>query len=243
MKDNPIYPLAKRYIREYHKQLNLSGKRMKQVLSKHNPTASNQAFLLKWMMNISNDVKKQTQRLLVEAIEDVIYYTLEKYNKIHKGEKLSDTRLNELQMEIYKDFLLSEFKGATLDQRISQADKRLKVNLQTELNTYINGPNMGSKDYANLINSITGKEYKPGGTAYRWNSRLLLSEIFRAYQFTARKVLGELGVDRVSWVNSPRHKENGSVIDEYSKSEFTPDTLPEYPYPCNDSYFIPIYKS
>ena len=243
MKDNPVFPLAKRYIREYQKQIGLSGKRMKKILDKHKPSINNQAFLRKWINNLSGDITKYTQKMLVEAVEEVIEVTLDVYNKNHKGDKLTKARLDELKMEIYKDFLLSSFKGATIDTRISTAEKRLKVNLFMELNNLINGLNLGSKHYANLINSITGKEYKQGGTAYRWNSRLVLSEIFRAYQFTARRVLGELGVERVSWVNSPRHEEKDSLIDNYSKQEFTPSTLPDYPYPCNDSYFIPIYES
>lgn len=242
MKDNPIYPLSKRRIREYQKLLRLYGKKTRNLLTKYKATPFNQAFLSKWLNNISSDLSSQTQRFIVESVDEVIEKTLNIYNKLHEGEKLSEDRLRELHLEIRKEFLLSNFKGATVDQRISQAERRLRVNLQRELQNLILDYAKGSYGLDNLINSITGKDYQYGGTAYRWNSRLVLSEMYRAYQFTARRILSELDVKEVQWVNSPRHESKESLIDKYAESTYKPSELPEYPYPCNDSYFIPIYK-
>jgi hypothetical protein len=241
MKDNPVYRLSKRRMNEYRKTLSLYGKRTQQLLNKHKATPNNQAFLRKWLFKIADDISKETQRLLVDSVDDIIIKTLETYNKLHKGDRLSDERLEELFLEIRKEFLLSKFKDATVDQRISQAERRLKANLQMELQNLVLGYYTGSHGIENLINSITGTDYKTGGTAYRWNSRLVLSEMYRAYQFTSKVVLAELGVKWVEWVNSPRHEPNDSVIDEYAEKVYKPNELPDYPYPCNDSYFIPIY--
>lgn len=242
MRDNPIYPLSKRRIREYQKLLRLYGKKTRNLLTKYKATPFNQAFLTKWLNKISSDLSSQTQRFIVESVDEVIEKTLNIYNKLHEGEKLSEDRLQELHLEIRKEFLLSKFKGATVDQRISQAERRLRVNLQRELQNLILDYDKGSYGLDNLINSITGKDYQYGGTAYRWNSRLVLSEMYRAYQFTARRILSELDVKEVQWVNSPRHEPKESLIDEYAESTYKPSELPEYPYPCNDSYFIPIYQ-
>jgi hypothetical protein len=243
MKDNPIYRFSKRELKAYQKHLLLYGKKTRQMLRKHTPTPYNQAFLQRWLFKIADGITHETQQFLVEVIDEVVDKTITVYNNLHKGEKLRDFQIIELRSRILKEFLLSEFKGKTLDQRISHSNRRIKVNLQRELQNLITDRETGSKgEINNLINSITGTDYKEGGTALRWNSRLVLSELYRAYQFTGKVVLAELGVDRVAWMNSPRHEEKGSLIDEYAEKVYTPNELPEYPYPCNDSYFIPIYK-
>lgn len=242
MKDNPIYRLSRRRIREYQKALSFYGKKTRSLLTKHKATPFNQAFLKKWLFKIASDISFATQRSLVESVDEVILKTIHTYNDLHQGEKLSDARIEELHLEIRKEFLLSKFKGATVDQRISQAERRLKVNLQRELENLITDYAKGYNGIDNLINSITGKGYKEGGTAYRWNSRLVLSEMYRAYQYTGKVVLTELGVEEVEWANSPRHEPKDSIIDEYAEKAYPPSELPDYPYPCNDSYFIPIYK-
>lgn len=241
LNDNPIYPLAKKKVREYQKSLGIYGKQVENVFKKYKATTFNQIFLQKWLFNIADSISKDTQRALVDDIDEVILKTINTYNKMHKGDKLSDTEIEELSLEIRKDFLLSEYKGKTLDQRISQANRRLKVNLLRELQNLITDYANGSYPLDNLINSITGKDYKEGGTALRWNSRLVLSEMYRAYQFTAKVVLARLGVKKIEWVNSPRHTPNDSIIDKYTEKVYEPSNLPDYPYPCNDSYFIPIY--
>lgn len=243
MKDNPIYRFSKREIRNYQKHLHLYAKKSRQMLNKYQPTPYNQQFLQKWLFKVADSLTYETQQFLVEIIDEVVDKTIQIYNKQHKGEKLNDLKIIELRSRILKDFLLSDFKGKTLDQRISHSNKRLKANLQKDLQNLITEAGNGSKGQINnLINSITGTDYKEGGTALRWNSRLVLSEMYRAYQFTGKVVLAELGVEKVAWVNSPRHEEKGSLIDEYAEKVYTPYQLPEYPYPCNDSYFIPIYK-
>ena len=243
MKDNPIYRLSRRNIRVYQSNLLIYAKRTRQILTKYKATPSNQAFLKKWLFKIASDISTETQRQLVTSIDGVIVTTIHFYNDLHKGEKLSNGRIQELHLEIRKEFLLSAFKGATVDQRIFQAERRLKVNLQKGLENLIQGYATGSYGIDNLINSITGKDYTEGGTAYRWNSRLVLSEMYRAYQFTGKVVLAELGVEKVEWVNSPRHEPKNSLIDLYAEKVYTPSELPDYPYPCNDSYFKPIYKN
>lgn len=242
MNDNPIYPFTKRELRNYQKHIRLYGERTRQLLKKYKPTMNNQAFLTKWLFKLAENLGRDTQRFLVDVIEEVINNTIETYNKLHKGTKLSDEEILELRMSILKDFLLSEFKGKTLDQRVSHSVIRLKVNLQRELQNLITEAETGSKVQINsLINSITGTDYKEGGTALRWNSRLVLSEMYRAYQYTGKIVLARLGVSKVKWENSPRHEPKGSIIDKYAEKVYTPSELPDYPYPCNDSYFIPIY--
>jgi len=241
MKDNPIYRLSKTQVREYQKILGLHAKRIEQLLRKHRATPGTQLFLQKWLFKIATDISKDTQSLLVESVEQVIEKTLETYNKLHKGEKLSEDKLALLKKEIRKDFLLSEYKKATVDQRLLQAERRIKVNLQRELQNLVSTTEMDSYSTINLINSITGKGVQEGGSASRWNSRLILSEMYRAYQHTGKVVLAELGVESVEWANSPRHENKKSLIDEYAEKVYTPKSLPEYPYPCNDSYFIPIY--
>lgn len=242
MKDNPIYSITKRNVRQYQQLLTFYGRKTKKLLNKYKATPHNEAFLRKWLFKIASDISKETQRLLVEAVDEVIYKTLTTYNNLHKGERLTKERLDELQLAIRKEFLLSEYKGATVDQRISQAERRLKVNLQRELSNLVTDYATGSYGIENLINSITGRDYKQGGTAYRWNSRLVMSEMYRAYQFTGKVVLAELGVEAVEWVNSPRHEPKESIVDEYAEKAYSPSELPEYPYPCNDSYFLPIYN-
>lgn len=243
MKDNPIYRLSRRNIRAYQRVLLVHGKKTRKLFTKYKPTPNNQAFLKKWLFKIASDISLDTQRHLVASVDEVIVKTIETYNNLHKGEKLTKGRINELHLEIRKEFLLSKFKEATVDQRISQAERRLKVNIQRELENLIQGYANGSYGIDNLINSITGKGYKEGGTAYRWNSRLVLSEMYRAYQYTGKVVLAELGVEQVEWANSPRHVPKDSMIDRYTEKVYPPSELPEYPYPCNDSYFIPIYKN
>ena len=243
MKDNPIYRLSRQRIRAYQKMLSSYGKTTRKLFFKYEPKPNNRAILKKWLFKIASDISTDTQRHLVAAVDDVILKTLDTYNRLHQGEKLSKGRLDELFLEIRKEFLLSKFKGATVDQRISQAERRLRANLQWELENLIQGYATGSYGLDNLINSITGKDYKQGGTAYRWNSRLVMSEMYRAYQYTGKVVLAELGVEQVEWVNSPRHTPKDSIIDEYAEKAYPPSQLPEYPYPCNDSYFLPIYKN
>ena len=214
MKDNPVYRLSRRRIREYQKVLKFYGKKTKKLLHKYKHTPNNQPFLNKWLSNLVSEISFRTQRHIIDSVDEVILKTIQAYNKIHEGEKLSKEKIEKLYLEIRKEFLLSEFKGATVDQRISQAERRLRVNLQRELVNLIQGYPEGLYGIENLINSITGKDYKEGGTAYRWNSRLVLSEMYRAYQFTAKVVLAELGVEEVKWVNSPRREPKGSTIDE-----------------------------
>lgn len=243
MKDNPIYRFTKREIRSYQKHLHLYNKKTRQMFDNYKPTPYNQGFLQKWLFKVADSLTHETQQFLVEVIDEIVEKTINLYNKLHKGKKLNDVQVIELRSKILKGFLLSEFKGKTLDQRISHSNKRLKVNLQRELQNLITEAGNGSKvQVNNLINSITGTDYKEGGTALRWNSRLVLSEMYRAYQYTGKVVLAELGVDEVKWVNSPRHEPKDSLIDEYAEKVYAPSQLPEYPYPCNDSYFIPIYK-
>jgi hypothetical protein len=240
MKDNPIYRLSRKRTREYQKLVLLYGKRSRQLFTKHKATPYNQKFLRKWLFNLADNLGKDTQRHLVDVVEEVIGKTLNTYNSLHQGQKLSKDRLAELQIEILKDFLLSDFKGKTLDQRVSHSVRRLKDNLQRELQILITEAGTGSKGQINnLINSIIGTDYKEGGTAYRWNSRLVLSEMYRAYQFTGKVVLAELGVAEVEWRNTERT--SSETLKEYAEKVYTPLGLPEYPYPCNDSYFIPIY--
>jgi hypothetical protein len=241
IKDNPIYRLSKRRIRDYRNGIEVYGKKSKILLDKYRPTPSNQAFIQKWLFSYATELSIYTLEHLTECVDEVIHYTINFYNKRHKGKRLDIRKKDELFMKIRKEFLLTDFKDATVDQRISQADRRLKVNLLRELETLTQAYATGLPDYETLINTITGKDYQNGGTAYRWNSRLVLSEMYRAYQFTGKVVLAELGVSEVKWENSPRHKPNDSIIDEYAEKTYKPDKLPEYPYPCNDSYFIPIY--
>lgn len=242
MKDNPVYRISRRNIRQYQTLLAMYGTQTRKLLKKYRVSPHNEAFLRKWLFKIASDISKETQRLLVDAVDEVISKTITTYNNLHIGEKLSDERINELHLAIRKEFLLSEYKGATVDQRISQAERRLKVNLQRELSNLVTDYATGSYGIENLINSITGRDYKQGGTAYRWNSRLVLSEMYRAYQFTGKVVLAELGVEAVEWVNSPRHEPKDSIVDKYAEKAYAPSELPEYPYPCNDSYFLPIYN-
>lgn len=241
IKDNPIYRLSRRRIREYQGIVQFYGKKSKALLNKYRPAPSNQAFIQKWLFSYATELSKETNSLLVSVVDEVIDYTINFYNKRHKGKRLKPLERDRLFMEIRKEFLLSDFKGANVDHRISQADRRLKVNLLRELEILTQGHATGLQDYETLINTITGKGYQNGGTAYRWNSRLVLSEMYRAYQFTGKVVLAELGVKEVKWENSPRHTSNDSIIDEYAEKAYKPEELPEYPYPCNDSYFIPIY--
>jgi len=174
MKDNPVYRLSRRRIREYQKVLKFYGKKTKKLLHKYKHTPNNQPFLNKWLSNLVSEISFRTQRHIIDSVDEVILKTIQAYNKIHEGEKLSKEKIEKLYLEIRKEFLLSEFKGATVDQRISQAERRLRVNLQRELVNLIQGYPEGLYGIENLINSITGKDYKEGGTAYRWNSRLVL---------------------------------------------------------------------
>lgn len=241
IKDNPIYRLSKRRTRDYQKLILWHGERVRLLFNKYKATPPNQSIIKKWLIKYASDLSKDTQSHLVEVVDEVILRTIEFYNKRHKGKRLNPRQREELFMRIRKEFLIEEFKGASVDQRISQAERRLKVNLLRELETLIQDYATDSQDLEILINSITGKDYQSGGTAYRWNSRLVLSEMYRAYQYTGKVVLAELGVREVEWVNSPRHVPNDSIIDGYAEKVYEPSELPEYPYPCNDSYFIPIY--
>ena len=242
MNDNPIYALSRREIRTYQKKILLYGKHTKQTFHQYKPTPNNQTFLQKWLFKLADKLGQDTQQHVVQGVEAVIAHTLQFYNQQHQGQQLSAAQLDELKLHILKEFLLSEFKGKTLDQRISQSVRRLKGNLQKDLQTLTTGYVTGSTGHVNhLINSITGTDYKEGGTAYRWNSRLVLSEMYRAYQYTGKVVLARLGVNAVRWVNSPRHVAKNGLLDAYAEKVYSPTELPEYPYPCNDSFFIPIY--
>lgn len=241
IKDNPIYRLAKRRTKDYQALVFSYGDDVRKLLKKNVPSPANQKKNLSWLIAYADALAEDTRTHLVEVTDEVIIRTIEFYNKRHKGERLSKTERDALFLKIRKELLTRKFKEATVDHRISQADRRLKVNLLRELETLTQAYATGSQDIEILINSITGKDYQNGGTAYRWNSRLVLSEMYRAYQFTGKVVLAELGVSRVKWMNSPRHVPNDSIIDGYAEKVYEPNELPEYPYPCNDSYFIPIY--
>lgn len=244
MKDNPVYPLARRQIREYQRLVFRYGKEVRESLKANRPNTFNKRFIEGYLMDIAVNLTESTRSQIIGNVETIIGFTLEFYNEQHQGEKLSVHELDGLKIDIFKEFLLSEFKGKTLDQRLHHAERRLRVNLSRELQTFLFRENTGSRGkISSIISSISGREYKVGGTALRWNSRLVLSESFRAYQFTAKRVLGELGVEEVKWVNSPRHEPGGKLIDEYAEKTYKPSELPEYPYPCNDSYFVPIYKT
>jgi len=246
MKDNPIYPFAVKRVRQYHKILSAYGKDLQDFLRKYRPTPFNYSFMNKWLMRKAELLGEETQQFITESVLDIIEYTIHLYNDLQEqnvGQGLSEVELEELKLQVYKEFLLKKFKGKTLDQRLTHSTKRLKMNLHRELKESILQHESGIRQSTkNIVNTITGRDYQYGGTAYRWNTRLVLSEMFRAYQFSAKATLIQLGVKEVAWVNSPRHQPGDKLIDEYAKETYKPKDLPEYPYPCNDSYFIPIYK-
>lgn len=243
MKDNPMYSFCKKELRNYQKFIALHGSHTKKTLTKYVPSPFNKTFLEKMLHKQADSIGRETRSFLVEVIDEIVEQTITFYNNRHKGDKLTTRQMDELKLTILKEFLLSKFKDKTLDQRVSHSVKRLKGNLSKYLQQSITEATQGSKgNVSNIINSITGKDYQDGGTAFRWNSRLVLSEMFRAYQYTAKKVLMALEVEEVEWINSPRHEPKDSVIDQYAEKTYKPENIPEYPYPCNDSYIKPIYN-
>lgn len=234
MKDNPIFPLVRTTLKRYDRLVRTHSKRVENLLTKYNPTPGNQSKLRGWLWNIADSLTKDTERFLREEVEEVIDITLDTYN-----DRLNKRQLEELKIRIMKDFFLTKFVGKTTNTRLSQAGRRLKVNLQNGLQNLIQVEKIRSKDLKIITHSITGRDFIAGGSAYKWNGRLIMSECFRAYQFTAKILFEELGVAEVEWRNSPRHK-SVTLIDDYEGKRYKPSDLPEYPYPCNDSYFIPI---
>lgn len=246
MRDNPIYPLVIEAVKEYHKLLKLYGERVKNLLDSFPAlTPYNEATVRKYLFSMVDKLEKETQSFFVEKIYDAIKKTIDTYNDIHIQNGfpgLDFMQVMELESRLLKQITLSKYKYRTLDQRLTVAFNRLRENIsQVFSNPYF--PLLPwFKAVQIIISHIRGKQPMPGGTAFRWNSRLLISEMFRAYQFAAREVLGELGIEKVMWKNTKRHK-IPNVTDKYDGMIFTPKQLPDYPYPCNDSYFIPIYEN
>lgn len=245
MKRNPVSHYIRRVVRAYASLLGKYGERAKLPLKNiENVTVWNEAYLKGHYLRLSEDLGNKTRSFIVEAVDEVVQATITIYNDIHNkngGEPLDQQRIAELRVRILKDFLLTKFKNRTLDDRVNNATLRLQANILPLLNNYATATTAGSKVSSTMEEYFKGNNPIPGGTALRWNSRLIVSELYRAYQYTAKEVLIELGVNRVSWVNSLKHKKP-NITDEYAANTYTPRQIPPYPHPCNESFFIPIYK-
>jgi hypothetical protein len=245
MKTNPVTHYIRKVLRSYEELLGQYGERAKLPLKNvDRVTVFNQSYLMAHYTRLTHDLGDKTRSFIVEAVFEVVQATLNIYNEKHRRagrEPLGDEELSKLQWEILKDFLTTEFKGRTLDARITHATHRLMANLHPILQQYAMDSLDGSLAAAFMGRYFTGKTQIPGGTAARWNGRLIVSELFRAYQYAAKEILIRLDVPKVQWANTKKHT-NPNITDEYAATTYTPRQIPEYPHPLNDSFFVPIYE-
>jgi hypothetical protein len=243
--DNPMAHYIRQVVSAYMKLLSQYGDRAILPLKNvERVTAFNTGFLTVHYTKLAKELGDKTRSFIVEAVDEVIQATINHYNELHRKagyEPLDGKAKDKLWGRIRKDFLLAKFKRRTLDARVDNATIRLMANILPIIQTYATASTDHDRAIATMVDYFTGTHPIPGGTAARWNGRLLTSELFRAYQFTAKQVLMELKVPKVKWVNTDRHTEE-NITDEYAATTYTPRQLPRYPYPCNDSFFVPIYK-
>lgn len=238
---HPLKTLIQRRLRFYQMALGKHSTATKTVFTKIRPTLANKPYLQKAIDARVQQIATETHYHLMQSVDVVMETTLTLYIKDHPTKAVSKEDFTRLFLDCRKEFFLSSFKGSTIDTRLSQSTRRLRVNLHKGFQNLYTGTVNGRQDIDSLILSITGKGQQEGGSALRWNSRLLLSEMYRAYQFSAKEALLYLDVPSVEWVNRKDREPNGAIIEEYAEKRYQPKEIPEYPYPCNDSYLIPIY--
>lgn len=203
---------------------------------------------------VVNNLHSDTRATMMGSIEDKIGKTLQQQNE--KLLKQGIPALTPVQAERIQNRIvgnrLDKFKGKTLDQRLRISKEKARRRLKNELknSTTKKGAKTSRQKALNfLTDNREGARSLQGGSNYKYNERLLVSEFNRAKQDTMREVAKELGM-LTKWTLSPNHniedicdihaESTGNIaneiIEKYKLSIFKDgvyagEEIPEYPHP------------
>lgn len=202
-------------------------------------------------LNMEDEVKQVVNKTKEQRLQQELYRQNQRM-KEHGLQPFSRTEMEKVKNGAMKE-LQGEFKGATMDKRLEVSRKKINQRYRKEIPraTTEKGLKNAKKDtYKYMTDSReTGRSLR-GGSSFKYNERLLISEQERANQ-EATKKLAEMKDLLMSWNLNPSHKiydicdehattvgvEAQRYISKYEIQDvemeglYTSAEVPEYPHP------------
>ena len=173
---------------------------------------------------------------------------------------MTDVQMERLQNSVIQN-LQKKFKGATFDQRMKVSQRLAKNRLKSEV-LASQDKRLGESAKNRVTGFLTDRRENGrslvGGSNFKYNERILVSEYNRAKQETMKEVLAEYEM-LARWTLSADHKlydicdilatetgvkaerfirENG--LDIEMEGVYEPSELPEYPHPYCQCDIVPV---
>jgi superfamily II DNA or RNA helicase len=157
-----------------------------------------------------------------------------------------------IRESVLMDQLKAKFKGANLSTRLRVAANNMKGRFSKDLHGAA-GEAKGKDVARNLGRYLTDSRENgvsiAGGSAFKWNERLMVSEQNRAVRDACLKFYDEMGIELVRWTLNPRHprydvcdeiaEETGAKALDYvaridglkAEGLYHLEEVPDYPHP------------
>lgn len=212
-----------------------------------------------------HDMRREAQATIMSNVEKSAREEVARHNSIlvsHGLPPLSDSRSEQLAMKAVRQSR-SAFAGATLNQRLSMSEMQAKGRVRQELSfAAIGDKNTQESARARVREYLTdareGARSLLGGSNFKYNDRMIQSEMARIGQNTSKMFLEETGL-LGRWTLSANHKKRdvcdihaesiGAKADELIKKydlgiapegAYASDEIPEYPHPYCQCSIHPI---
>ena len=223
--------------------------------------------------NAMNRVNRVTRNLtadvratIMTSIDTAISETISKQNawlKLNGFPPLTELEQEKLRNQAIAKSL-GTFKGATLEKRLDVSKRLANKRLRQEITLSDTKKGVEESRIRSLAfmtdNRETGRSLI-GGSNYKYNERILVSEYNRAKQEASREIMKELGL-LGRWTLSSRHKIydicdefaertgeqaskllaslNISIFELDPRGVYTADELPDYPHPYCQCSIEPV---
>lgn len=213
---------------------------------------------------VTGELHSETRANIMSSIENNVSKIIQSENaKLKKLglPPLTNVDVERLQNNVMKNSM-SKFKGATLDKRLKTSKNMANERLKYEAR--ISTDEERAKDRKQkAMDFLTDKRESGrsliGGSNYKYNERILVSEFNRSSQDAMKEYLKELNI-LGRWVLSSKHnirdvcdkiaEQTGAranrLIDKFNirvnrEGVYTSEEIPEYPHPYCQCRIDPVY--